>query len=411
MKVGLLTQWYAPEPGPAFLPTSLAEGLAGRGHDVRVLTGFPNYPHGRIANGYAQRRRTDELVNGVSVRRVALYPSHDASVPKRVANYGSFALSALASGLEVLEDVDVLWVNYSPVTVGLPMLWLHRRRRTPLVVHVLDLWPDTVAASGLGGGLGTRAEAALTAWCGRIYRAADTVAYISEGVGDVLARRGVPRKKLRYAPMWADEAVNVPAEPTGRRGWGVSKDTLVVAYAGTLGGAQDLHTLIDACAAVTDLDLVCLVAGSGTHEEELRARVAATGASNVRFVGRLDADGVRELNATSDVHYVGLNDHPLARVTMPSKVQAILAAGRPIVGALVGDAAAAVERAGGFTVRPGDVLGLAAHLRTLASLGPQGLAGLRTSARAQYEKEFSRDRGVATIERLLLDAAERGRRG
>lgn len=410
MKIGLLTQWYAPEPGPASLPSGLAEGLAARGHDVRVLTGFPNYPDGRIAAGYEQRRRLDETIAGVHVRRVALYPSHDGSVSRRMANYASFAASALVSGLDVLDDVDALWVNYSPVTISLPMFALHRRRGTPLVVHVLDLWPDTVTASGLGNGLGGRADKALHALCNKIYRVADTVAYISPGVGHVLAERGVAEDKLAYVPMWADEDVNVPVPPVHPRGWSVGPDTVVVTYAGTLGGAQDLDTLIEACARVRRLDLVCLIAGSGTHEDSLRARAHQGGADNVRFVGRLGADEMRALNATSDVHYVGLNDHPLAEITMPSKVQSILAAGRPIVSSLVGDAARVVESAGGWTVRPGDVDGLVSHFVAMVAAGRSNLAPLGKRARSYYEAEFGLSRGVHRVEMLLASAASRGRR-
>lgn len=411
MKIGLLTQWYAPEPGPASLPTGLAEGLAERGHDVRVLTGFPNYPHGQIAAGYQQQRRLDETISGVRVRRVALYPSHDGSAVRRVANYASFAASALVSGLDVLEDVDVVWVNYSPVTISLPMFALRRRRGTPVVVHVLDLWPDTVMASGLGRGLGSRADKTLHALCDKIYQVADTVAFISPGVGDVLLGRGVAGDKLAYAPMWADEGANFPLPPADPRGWGIGSETLVVTYAGTLGGAQDLHTLIDACAQVRDLDLVCLVAGSGTHSEYLRAHAREVGASNVRFVGRLSADEMRALNATSDVHYVGLNGHSLGKITMPSKVQAILAAGRPIVGSLDGDAAAVVESSGGWTVRPGDVAGMGGHLRAMAEMGRRDLASHGDRARAYYVSEFSHQRGVDRIEKLLIEAASRRRRG
>lgn len=409
MKIGLLTQWYAPEPGPAALPTGLAEGLAARGHDVTVLTGFPNYPHGRIADGWTQQRRRDSVENGVRVRRVALYANHDESALRRAANYASFATSARLSGLDALHDVDVLWVNYSPVTIAWPMFALRRRRRTPLVVHALDLWPDTVLASGLGGTAGQLAERPLHALCDRMYRAAEVVAYISPSVGDVLAARGVPEDKLAYAPMWADERVNVPEPTADLRGWEVGRDTLTVAYAGTLGGAQDLETLIDACARVKELDLTCLVAGSGTHEEDLRARAHRQGASNVRFVGRLDADGMRLLNATADVHYVGLNDHALAPMTMPSKVQAVLASGKPIVGALLGDAADVVRRSGGEAVNPGDVDGLARHLRRLAAQGREASAHRGAEARAFYVREFSYDTGVGRIEELLLRAARRGR--
>ncbi|WP_153505259.1 glycosyltransferase family 4 protein [Cumulibacter manganitolerans] len=407
MKIGLLTQWYAPESGPAALPTGLAEGLAARGHDVRVLTGFPNYPHGRIARGYKQRRRLDEISDAIHVRRVALYPSHDASALRRIANYASFAASAVASGLDVLEDVDVLWVNYSPVTVSLPMFRLQRHRRIPVVVHALDLWPDTVTASGLGGRLGKPIGRVLGSWCSRIYDAADVVAYISPGVGDLLESRGVNRAKLAYAPMWADESVHVPLEPPKERRWDLRDNTLAIVYAGTLGGAQDLDTLITAAPRITDVDVTFLIAGSGTHESQLRERAERAGATNVHFLGRLDAEDMRALNADADVHYVGLNDHPLARVTMPSKVQAVLATGRPIIGALVGDVADVVRRGGGWVVAPGDDVGLEKHLREIAANGRGALAERSTQARLLYDAEFSYNQGIERIETLLTAAANR----
>lgn len=404
MKIGLLTQWYAPEPGPASLPAGLAEGLAERGHDVTVLTGFPNYPNGRLAEGWTQQRRVDTQQNGVHVRRVALYPNHDKSALRRFANYASFSASARFSGLDALADVDVLWVNYSPVTIAWPMMALHRRG-IPSVVHVLDLWPDTVLASGMGGGVGKFAEGPLNALCSRMYDAARVVAYISPGVGDVLASRGVLAEKLTYAPMWADEQVHAPQPSADDRGWDIPAETLTVAYAGTLGGAQGLETLIDACARVTDLDFACLVAGSGTHEEALRLRARRQGATNVRFVGRLDAEGMRRLNGTADVHYVGLNSHALASTTMPSKVQAVMASARAIVGALMGDAAEVVRASGGFAVAPGDIEGLESRLRQLTAEGRDSAARRGQAAREYYEHEFSHETGVQRVEKLLMQAA------
>lgn len=411
MRIGLLTQWYAPEPGPAALPSGLAKGLVDRGHDVQVVTGFPNYPTGVIAPGYRQRRRADEVVDGVRVRRVALYPNHNSSAVQRMANYGSFAASAWLSGISALADVDVVWVNYSPVTIGWPMLRLQARHGVPSLVHVLDLWPDTVTASGLAGGAGSRLEGPLYRWCGRLYRAASKVAYISPGVGDVLAQRGVPREKLAYAPMWADESTHRPAVGAGPRGWGVGDDDVVLAYAGTLGGAQDLSSLIEACARLRDGSLRCLIAGSGTHEQELRDLARARGADNVTFVGRLGAEDVSHLSATSDVQYVGLNDHPLARTTMPSKIQAILASARPIVGSVPGDAGDVIDRSGGWTSSPGDVDALVANLREVIAHGRVGLRPRQQAARALYDEEFAYDTAVARIEGLLSEAAQGRRRG
>jgi colanic acid biosynthesis glycosyl transferase WcaI len=411
MRIGMLTQWYEPEPGPAALPSGLARELVARGHEVQVVTGFPNYPTGKVTGGYRQRRRFDEVLGGVNVRRVALYPNHDTSALRRVINYGSFAASVCASGLDVLSDVDALWVNYSPVTIGLPMLALQRRHRTPAVVHVLDLWPDTVTASGLGGGRASALETPLHRWCDLLYRRAHSVAYISPGVGEVLSQRGVPRDKLAYAPMWADESVNCVRPAADERGWGLGATTIALVYAGSLGGAQDLSTLVQACARVRDLDFRCLVAGSGTHEEELVQLATAAGADNVTFLGRLSPAEVAELTAAADVHYVGLNDHPLAGLTMPSKVQAILACGRPIIGSVVGDAADVVRRSGGWTSQPGDVPALVENLRAVAAAGRGELRERQRSARDLYVAEFARASGVDRIEELLVSAAESGRRG
>lgn len=410
MKFGLLTQWFDPEPGPASLPGGLARELVARGHSVQVVTGFPNYPTGQIMGGYRQCRYTDEVDAGVHIRRVALYPSHDGSAAKRMLNYGSFAASSWASGIPALADVDALWVNYSPVTIGLPMFAAQRRWHLPTVVHVLDLWPDTLFASGFASASrsGRAAERALTRWCDAMYGSAESVAYISPGVGDMLAARGVPEGKLAYAPMWADEELFSPMPVSEARGWDLGPGEVTLVYAGTLGGAQGLETLIRACARVTDLRFRCLIAGSGVLEDELRSLAASAGATNVRFLGRLPKHEIGGLMAAGDVHYVGLNDHPLARTTMPSKLQATLASARPVIGSLMGDAAAVVERSGaGWIATPGQLDELVAVIRRACARGRTGLAELGTQARSYYDSEFSRSVGVDRIEDLLTRSTRR----
>ncbi|WP_134739900.1 glycosyltransferase family 4 protein [Nocardioides sp. 503] len=413
MRIGMLTQWYDPEPGPAALPAALARGLASRGHSVEVVTGYPNYPDGVLAAGYRIRPRSTEEADGVRVSRVALYPSHSESMSRRLLNYGSFAASAAVAGVPAsFRHVDALWVNYSPVTIGLPLAVQHLFRRTPSVVHVLDLWPDTLAAVGLGSdsGRGRTALRAVDGVCNWMYRTAEHVAYISPGVGEILAERGVPRAKLAYAPMWADETLHKPTSRPEVRGYGLDPNQLAVVYAGTLGRAQGLETLIEACGRMKRSSVVCLIAGSGTEESRLRDMAARIGADNVHFLGRLPRDEMPALAAAADVNYVALNDHPLARVTMPSKLQAILAAGGVVVGSLSGDAASVVNDSGaGWAVAPGDVGGLVGALQEAANLGTQGLAGRRRAAREYYERTFAYHQGVDTIEKLLISAARRGR--
>lgn len=413
MRVGLLTQWYDPEPGPGALPGVLARGLVARGHDVQVLTGFPNYPTGVIAPGYTSKRSLDEILDGVSVRRVALYASHDASATRRLANYASFGASAVANGLSSLRGLDALWVNYSPITVALAMWSARFGLRIPVVTHIFDLWPDTLALSGFasGGRAYRMAEPGLNAWCRAMYRASESVAFISPGVGRILQARGVPAEKLHYVPIWADEAVFHPSDTNLRAELGIAADSIVLLYAGALGEAQGLMTLIDACAAVTDRRFVCLIAGSGIMESCLRAHAEELGASNVRFLGRLPQEQMTNLMATGDFNYVGLKPHALSAITMPSKMQAGLAAGRALLVAADGDVATAVRDSNaGFIADPRDSATVAAAIRTACDLGRDELHKVGARARQYYDNTFSAELGVSSVESLLEQAAATRRR-
>ncbi|GHJ09107.1 colanic acid biosynthesis glycosyltransferase WcaI [Micromonospora humidisoli] len=403
MRIGLLTQWFDPEPGPAALPGMLARALAERGHEVRVLTGFPNYPTGRLAPGYRLARRRDEVDGATRIRRVALYPSHDRSALRRVANYGSFAVSALVSGTPALRGLDALWVGNSPISVALPMWFTRHVHRVPVLLHVLDLWPDSVIASGfLGTGRASRAvERGMAAWCGAMYRSASRVAHVAPGAADLLADRGVPRDKLVHIPVWADETVGVRATDL-RAELGLRPDQVVLVYAGALGEAQGLDSLVDACARTDDPRLVCLIAGSGTTGERLRRRATAVGASNVRFLGQLPRERMPALMATGDVHYVSLRPGGMSAYTMPSKVQATLAAGRALLVAAEGDAAAVARDSGaGITARPGDPGSIADALREVCDLGREKLELLGQAGRAHYDRMFSVAVGADRVERTL----------
>ena len=429
MRFGMLTQWYDPEPGPAALPGVLARGLVARGHQVNVVTGFPNYPTGKVAEGYRVSRRFDEVLDGVNVRRVALYPSHDTSFARRLLNYGSFGVSAAADGMSFVRGADALWVNYSPITVALPM-WLARYARgIPLVVHVGDLWPDTIAAGGFAlegssgpAALASRAaDAVLHGWCDAMYAAAEVVTYISPGVRQILLDRGVPDHKLMYAPMWAQEQTFKPADTATRtsgeawrRSIGVRDDEVLLLYAGALGEAQGLETLLQACVDAPTR-LRCVIAGSGTAEPRLRRLAGdlrnAHGRDVVTFIGRVDQSQMPTLMAGADACYVGLSRDPLSAVTMPSKTQATMAAARALVVAADGDVQYIAREAGaGFATDSGDVAGLARILARLCESGRAALESTGMAGRRYYEANFSVERAVARAEAALATAERNGRR-
>jgi len=147
MKIGIVTQWYPPEP--AFIPASLATELVARGHQVRVLTGFPNYPSGKLYPGYRQRWQHVETLDGVTVRRVPLYLSHDSSGMRRAANYLSYGLSSSLAGMRFLAGSDVVYVYLTPATAFMAAAVLKKLDRVPVVIHVQDVWPESVTESSM----------------------------------------------------------------------------------------------------------------------------------------------------------------------------------------------------------------------------------------------------------------------
>jgi colanic acid biosynthesis glycosyl transferase WcaI len=376
-----------------------------------VVTGFPNYPTGQIAPGYRVARRTDEVsAEGIQISRVALYPSHDGSYVRRLANYGSFAMSASTSALSTLRDVDAIWVYNSPTTIGLPS-WLSRLRGgPPHLMHVLDLWPDSLLFSGfINSRAYAVAEPLIERWCQFTYRQAAEIAGISRGICDALIGRGVPAGKVHYIPLWADENLYQPRprDEALAAQLGVGED-FVLLYAGNLGHTQGLDCLLDVLARVTDLShFHCLIAGSGLAESHLRKRATQLRLANVTFLGRWPPADIGSLMSVGDLHLVSLADRPLTAITLPSKLPATLASGTAIIACAVGEPARVVIDAGaGWAVPPNDPLAFEKALREAYALQRYGVSKLGVAARHCYDRNFSLSRGVSMVESILTALAQ-----
>ena len=409
MKFGILSQWFDPEPGGGAIPGALARELQRRGHEVSVVTGFPNYPTGSIYPGFSMSLKQDYFDDGIALRRLALYPSHDASPLKRILNYGSFAGNASILGLPWLRGLDALWVYNSPASIALPMWAAKYFLKVPHVLHVLDLWPDSIYLSDFGARrpLPKLVRLGLDKWCKAMYQSASSVAYVSPGIGTELALRGVPESKLRYVPVWADEVVSRSTKSTDRATWGVEKDELLILYAGAIGASQGLESLIEGIDLVRDkVKVTCLIAGSGTSENSLRELVTSRRLDNVHFLGQVSRDRMPQIANAADLHVVTLRDYPLSSITMPSKIQTILASGKPFIAAVPGDAReAAMLSNAAFLANPGDSQSIAEAIVLAAGVGAAKLSEMGQNGLNHYLKTYSLESGVDTIESLLISAA------
>lgn len=409
MKIGFVSHWYDPEGGAAAGPGTIARALAQRGHEIHVITGYPIYPRGQVFPEYKMRLYMRETMRGVTVHRVPIYPSHDTNGARRMANYASFAATAGLAAPAVLASTDVNFVYSTPATAATAGLTTKWTRGTPFVAQIQDIWPQTVTASGfLPENRRGPTEGVLNAFCDRVYRSAHSVAVTSPGMRELITDRGIDPRKIRFVPNWAEETAfrPMPRSETLAQEVGLGQKFTIM-YAGNLGEMQNLMHVVEAATLVKDLkDVQFAFVGEGVMEQSLRDAAMHLGLDNVCFIGAQPFSRMSEILALGDVQLVTLKDMPLYRSTLPSKLQANLAAGRPMIGSLRGDAASVIRDAdAGLVVEPGDARGLAAAVRRLHSMPPSELATLGRAARHHYEMHFSQAEVTDDLESLLVQAS------
>ncbi|WP_411701479.1 sugar transferase [Conyzicola sp.] len=403
LRILLLTQWFDPEP--TFKGLLFAKELMRQGHEVEVLTGFPNYPGGKIYDGYKIRLFQRETVEGVSVLRVPLYPSHDGSSIKRVLNYGSFAVSA-SFGVLAGKRPDVAYVYHPPATVGLPAFVAKWLRGVPFVYDVQDLWPDTLGVTGMLNR--PKILGAVGKAMAGIYGSAARVAVLSPGFKKLLIERGVPERRIDVIPNWADEKqidVRVPTDARAAElGFG---KTFTVTFAGNMGTVQALDTVLDAAALLRDQPEIRIVlVGGGLDVDRLKQRAETMGLDNVAFLARRPIVEIGEILTLSDVLLVHLRKDPLFEITIPSKTQAYLMAGRPILMGVGGDAARMVANAGaGLAFESENPEALAAAIRRLHALSPEERRSMGESGSRYYRKKLALKVGAARFAESLEQAS------
>ncbi|MFO7568530.1 MAG: glycosyltransferase family 4 protein [Smithellaceae bacterium] len=401
MRILLLTQWFQPEVMLKGLP--FAKALAARGHDVEVLTGFPNYPGGKIYSGYRLRLYAKEIMQGVLVHRVWLYPSHDRSALRRILNYCSFALSALLIAPWVVRNKpDVVYV-YNLVTLGLSAFILRRLWGCRVVMDIQDLWPESVAGSGMLNKPFLLSR--LTRFCNWVYQKADGLAVLSPGFEKILTGRGVPQKNIDVIYNWCDEESLQSVAPGGA----LTKDPrlagkFTVLFAGTMGVLQGLDTVLATAKLCAERlpDVRFLLVGGGTEKQRLEEKAARMKLDNVIFLPFRNPGEMGEVFAAADALLVHLKDEPVFRVTIPSKTQAYLYAGKPVIMAVRGDAACLIEKSqGGVVCAPEDPEALARAIGALFQMPAEQRRGMGQKGRDFYLGNLSLSCGVARFDRLF----------
>lgn len=408
MRILLLTQWFDPEPTAKGM--LFARQLRALGHEVEVITGFPNYPEGRIYPGYRQSWRQREVIDGVQLVRVPLYASHDSSAVKRLLNYFSFALTSCLYGIFMSRKADVIYVYHPPMTVGLSGALIGWLRRTPFIYDVQDLWPDTLRATGMIGN--ARALKIVGSVCNWIYRRASHIVVLSPGFRSLLAERGVPEEKISLIYNWCDETT-LRAPDMGAGDLSFMDERFNVVFAGNMGKAQALQAVLAAAALVERQDkrVQFVFVGGGTEVSALQQQCGSLNLENVKFVPRMPMEQVGQLLARADALLVHLRDDPLFAITIPSKTQAYLAVGKPIIMAVRGDAANLVRQAGaGLEAEPENPASIAQAVLSLASMSLAQREAMGRQAMQYYRDHLSLQVGVSAFIKVFTQVLPSNKR-
>lgn len=398
MRILFLTPYFPPEVGaPQSRLYELAVRLVRRGHQVTVLTGFPNYPSGIIPPEYRGRRRMDTELDGIRVIRTWIYATPNRGFLKRILNHLSFMVSAAWTGMG-LGHHDAMLVESPPLFDGIAGAWLSLVTRTPMIFNVADLWPASAVELGMVKNRFLIAVAeAIEVFS---YRKSARVAAVTRGIERILQERGF--KHTFFLPNGVDLSLFHPdtsgAAFRARHGL---EDRFVVLYAGTHGLSQALETLVEAGRLMVDVPVTFLLIGDGA--EKPRLMELAGDLPTVRFMDALPKAEIPEAVAAADAYAVSLKDLPLFHGAVPSKMYEAFSACKPIVLAARGEAPALLAEAGaGISVPPEDPAAFAAAVRQLLA-DPEAARAMGLRGRELVSQRYDRELLVDRFEAMLRE--------
>ena len=393
MKILVFSQYFYPEN---FRINTLCRELVTRGHDVTVVTGFPQYPYGRIYDGYGFDIPYENEWNGVKICRVKVHP-RGSNLLGMLRNTVDYVVQANRWVKACQEKFDAVYVfEVSPVTVGLPAVAYKQKFGVPMFFNLQDLWPENVEEV-----LGIR-FAPLT-WLinrivDRIYGASNKILCASNGFAENLRVRGVPGEKIVFWPQFClnpDLSQAVRPEVYGT-------DTFNIVFAGNLGGAQGLDLMVEAARELKGSAIRWYLVGDGRARARLEQKAKEMDVEQeVTFLGRVSEKEADRYVHFADCAYLSFKDNKIFNMTLPAKLQTYLACGTPILAAAGGESARLIGENGiGVVCRP-QLEALVAAAKQAASIPEQQRRDMSRRARDYYEAHFTMDTLVQSLEKML----------
>jgi glycosyltransferase involved in cell wall biosynthesis len=394
LRLLFLTHYFHPEVGASQTRLlELTEELSRRGHEITVLTGFPNYPDGVVPAPYRGRRFQIERLGALRIVRTAIYPAPNRGIVRRLLNHLSFALSSIPASLRA-GDADAVIAETPPLFAAVAGVGVAELKRVPLLLHVADLWPDAAIQFGALRHRGVIAGArALERFA---YGHPDMIAVPTPGLARVLRERGCPGERVIVVPHGVD-STRFSLDGDARRVPGR------VVYCGTIGMGHAIGTLIEAARILEEGDggHEFLIFGDGAERATLEARARGWGLRSVTFGGRLSRAQVPEVLASAEVTVATQRDLPLLADALSTKVLEYMAAAKPVVAAASGWTAEVINEAeAGIACQPEQPAALAEAIARVTA-DPARARAMGCNGRRYVEANLTRRVAVERLEGAL----------
>lgn len=392
MKILVVTQYFYPE---TFRVNTLVTELVNRGHDVTVLTGYPQYPQGKIYDGYSFNKPYDKVWNGAKIERIKMRPRGKTPLGLLLNCY-TFVRQGAKWVKRCSERYDAVYVfEVSPVTVGLPAVAYKKKIGTPIYFNVQDLWPENVEiVLGIHNKL---IIGAINKIVDKIYSASDKILCSSNSFVENIANRGVSKDKLVFWPQFCTE----PDLAQITKPECYSNEYFNIVFTGNIGEAQGLDLLVDVAERLKDTKVRWFLVGDGRAREKLQKRVTEKKLSNVvTFIGKVSEEEANRYIHFADCAYLSFKKNQLFDMTLPAKLQSYMACGTPILVAAGGESAKIVNEAQCGFICEQDVDRLASTVRNDVMQSIE-LDSMRVNAKHYFDEHFAMKLVVDQLEDMM----------
>lgn len=399
MRILIATPHFYPE---SFKCNDLAFELQRRGHDVTVMTAIPDYPKGKFFEEYGIFKKRKEVINGVKVHRSLIIPRGKGSNSRLILNYISYTFFSILRGIRFAFGTrfDMVFVfQLSPVMVGIPATIIKKKQKIPMLFCVQDLWPESLSsAGGIKNKLILKTFGKLTTY---LYKNSNKILISSEGFRNSITKKGDFNDKIRFFPNWIDKIDKsipdnccLPKLPDG----------FIVMYAGNIGDAQDIQAIIKSAELLRDNEKIKFVfLGDGRMKGFLVNEIQRKDlGKTVSYMGRYPLETMPYFLSKANVLLLSLKDTEIFSLTVPSRLQAFMAAGKPVVGMINGEGAEVIKKANcGFSVSAGDSNGLADMIVKMAQMNKDKLEELGENGMKFAIAHYDFNKSIDYLEELM----------